>query len=166
MNNKKEIQFNSLSLRMGYGLYWFFFFFTRQRRQIFWHFLIQKIKEKNVSDLLQALNMRVISTRIQQHLDLIDFNILGMFRPAILHRGLTSALRGLCVSAQCNRETLSEIDRLGFREPPSVPQPLCLRYWSPYVNACMRVRACTWVSFLLFDRPISFCVMYTVAFLL
>lgn len=80
---------------------------------------------------------KYIFTHVQQYLDLIDFNILVMFRPAILHSGLTAALRGLCVSARCNRETLSEIDRQGLREPPSVPRPPRPRYWSPYAYVCM-----------------------------
>lgn len=44
-----------------------------------------------------------------------------------------------------NRETLSGIDRLGLREPPSVPRPLCLQYRSPCVNVFIRVPACTYV---------------------
>lgn len=134
--NNKKIPFNNVSPRMVCGLYWFLLFFS------------PKMKVP-----LQALNTQVIYTQIQQYSDLIDFNILVMFRPAILHRGLTSALRGLCVSAWCNRETLSEIDRPDLREPPSVPQPLCLRYWSPYGYACMRVCACTCVSFPFLTDP-------------
>lgn len=93
---------------------------------------------------LHALNTAAILIQQKQYSDLIDFNILLPFGP-ILHRGLTSALRGLCVCAWRNRETLSGIDRLGLREPPSVPRPLCLQYRSPCVNVFIHVPACTYI---------------------
>lgn len=104
------------------------------------------------------LIIQYCDTQIQQYLRLDWFNILVMFWPAILHRGLTSALRGLCVSAWCNRETLSDIDRQGLREPPSVPQPLCLWYWSPYVYVCVHVRVS--LSFFFWQTHFFLCDVY------
>lgn len=53
---------------------------------------------------------------MEKHSEVIDFNIQVMLGAVLRHRALPSALRGFCVSADSNRETLCETAKQGMSE--------------------------------------------------